>query len=428
MPKTFAPKIWVDGPDGLTPMVAAELNRVEQGVDTVDTRVAVLEAAPGSAALIRETWTGTNGAAWPAAWTGAGGIRDIQTNSGRHITAATASAVVTSSRSGLGAGELLVRFQWDATAVERNQYFACRAADFDNHTHCLVRDTGAARNISIAKRVGGTPTTLSSVVAVSVSAGSWYWVRLRWSGGDYRARLWADGSPEPPDWTVQATDTTHTSGLLLLATGNGADAAARTTLLDDMQVWDLGSGSVSSVAGKTGAVTLDPVDVGLGNVANAAQVQLATVDAKGDLLAGTGDNAVSRVAVGGNGRVLTADSAQTAGVGWQANPTPAPVPLTDGTTVNLDASAGKVFTLSAGGSRTILAPTGAVDGRGIIIKHTASGGARTLSLTTGSAGSFKFGTDITGLTATTSGATDYIGCIYDATAQRWHVISYVKGL
>jgi hypothetical protein len=41
-------------------------------------------------------------------------------------------------------------------------------------------------------------------------------------------------------------------------------------------------------------------------------------DAKGDLLVGTADNAVSRVAVGTNGHVLTADSAETSGVKWAA--------------------------------------------------------------------------------------------------------------
>jgi len=102
--------------------------------------------------------------------------------------------------------------------------------------------------------------------------------------------------------------------------------------------------------------------------------------------------------------------------------------LTDGATVNLDASVGRVFKLSAGGNRTLAAPTGAqFDGQEIVIAHTASGGSRTLTLTTGSSGAFAFGTTITALSATTSGATDYITCIYNSTAARWHVTQYVKG-
>ncbi len=41
-------------------------------------------------------------------------------------------------------------------------------------------------------------------------------------------------------------------------------------------------------------------------------------DAKGDLLVGTADNAISRVGVGTNGQVLTADSAEASGVKWAA--------------------------------------------------------------------------------------------------------------
>jgi hypothetical protein len=101
--------------------------------------------------------------------------------------------------------------------------------------------------------------------------------------------------------------------------------------------------------------------------------------------------------------------------------------LTDGASVALDASLGNVFTLSASGNRTISAPTNAVSGQRIIIAHTASGGARTLSLTTGSSGAFRFGTDITALTATGSGLTDYIGCVYNSGAARWDVVAVVKG-
>lgn len=102
------------------------------------------------------------------------------------------------------------------------------------------------------------------------------------------------------------------------------------------------------------------------------------------------------------------------------------VTLTDGATPALDASLGNVFVLVAAGNRTIAVPSNAVAGQKIVIRHNASGGARTLSLNTG-AGGFRFGTDITALTATTSGKTDYIGCIYNATDSKWDVVAYVKG-
>ena len=48
---------------------------------------------------------------------------------------------------------------------------------------------------------------------------------------------------------------------------------------------------------------------------------ISTIDAKGDLLAGTADNTIGRRSIGTNGQVLTADSAEATGMKWA---TPAP--------------------------------------------------------------------------------------------------------
>lgn len=51
---------------------------------------------------------------------------------------------------------------------------------------------------------------------------------------------------------------------------------------------------------------------------DATYLNQATIDAKGDLLVGTGNDAYARVAIGADGTVLTADSAQASGVSWAA--------------------------------------------------------------------------------------------------------------
>lgn len=105
---------------------------------------------------------------------------------------------------------------------------------------------------------------------------------------------------------------------------------------------------------------------------------------------------------------------------------PVAVTLTDGATPALDASLGDVFRLTAAGNRTIAVPTNPSDGQRIEIQHYASGADRTLSLNTGTGG-FRFGTDITGLTATTSGKWDKIGAEYVLADNKWDVIGYSKG-
>lgn len=43
MTETFTPKTWVDGNGGGTPIIAAELNRIETGLESMDDRAAILE-------------------------------------------------------------------------------------------------------------------------------------------------------------------------------------------------------------------------------------------------------------------------------------------------------------------------------------------------------------------------------------------------
>jgi hypothetical protein len=89
---------------------------------------------------------------------------------------------------------------------------------------------------------------------------------------------------------------------------------------------------VTSVAGKTGDVTLTKSDVGLSNVDNTSdankpignatlaalgdKTDKSSLTTKGDLYVATGPGAITRLGVGADGQVLTADSAQPGGLKW----------------------------------------------------------------------------------------------------------------
>lgn len=103
--------------------------------------------------------------------------------------------------------------------------------------------------------------------------------------------------------------------------------------------------------------------------------------------------------------------------------------ITDAASQTFDAQNGKttVARQNATADRTLIAPTNAMDGQKVMIEFTAANAGRTLTLTTGSSGAFRYGSDITGLTQTASGKTDRIGVIYNSTAQRWDVVAVIKG-
>ena len=135
--------------------------------------------------------------------------------------------------------------------------------------------------------------------------------------------------------------------------------------------------------------------------------------------------------VQGNALTLLANVPSGAGRLPRANAplvtTEAVVALADGAGSVIDASTGNIFTMTATKDRKLGTPINATSGQKIIIRFTASGADRTLTLPVATTGDFAFGTDITALTATASGKTDYIGCIYSSADSRWHVVAVAKG-
>jgi len=105
------------------------------------------------------------------------------------------------------------------------------------------------------------------------------------------------------------------------------------------------------------------------------------------------------------------------------------VALIDAPTIATDASLGNVFTVTLGGNRTLGAPSNPTNGQKCIWSFTQdSNGSRTLSTASG-AGGFRFGTDIASVPlSSTPNVTDYMGAMYNAAANSWDVLAFVRGL
>ena len=231
-------------------------------------------------------------------------------------------------------------------------------------------------------------------------------------------------------------------------------SAAGATALDGHAVWSVGDkaafnglawekfdgtdSEVLSVAGRTGAVVLSTGDIaGLGTAAAAALDTDATLSAasdarvpsqkavkayvdghastsptttKGDLIV-RGALADSRHAVGANGQVLTADSAQVDGVKWTAVPASRGVlVLSDAATVAVDASANDNFRVTLAGNRTLGNPTGLIDGQVLNFRFVQDAtGGRTLAYGT----AYKFSGGIAPVLSTAASAKDFMSCEFD---------------
>jgi hypothetical protein len=108
------------------------------------------------------------------------------------------------------------------------------------------------------------------------------------------------------------------------------------------------------------------------------------------------------------------------------------VPLTDASSVAVNAQLGNYFRLTmtsgVGASRTIAAPSNPVDTQLILFELIQdSTGSQTVTWTSG-AGGYEWGTDVPVPTLTTTASkADYVGFVYNATANIWRGIAVARG-
>lgn len=166
--------------------------------------------------LLSDTFTGTNGSGWNASnWLLGqnplvGGGATIQSN--------------------MGQLQLGSQGDWDDDSVRRranigqvadfDMTFACRFPDLDLALAILYRaDTTAlhvqtcwqlliAPNynaVQLSRWNSWSETSLQNST-FTMATNTLYWVRLRAVGSQHQAKIWTDGSSEPPVWNLSGTD------------------------------------------------------------------------------------------------------------------------------------------------------------------------------------------------------------------------------
>jgi hypothetical protein len=74
-------------------------------------------------------------------------------------------------------------------------------------------DTSAADTVYIGQKIKGSQSDIASG-AFAVSAGADYWMRLWVKGTSVKFKMWLKTDPEPVAWTLTATTTLTTTGLI----------------------------------------------------------------------------------------------------------------------------------------------------------------------------------------------------------------------
>ena len=195
----------------------------------------------------------------------------------------------------------------------------------------------------------------------------------------------------------------------------------------------------SSYVDAAGAVTAVVTQVITNGVTNKSPSEDAVFDAlalKQNSLGYTAENVANKdngalssstttYPTSGAVKTVTDAKANKAGDTFTGAVIPSVVALTDAATIAVNAALGNQFTVTLGGNRTLGNPTGAVNGQLMLFAIRQDGsGSRTLAFDT----KYRFGTDITAITLTTTlNKTDYIGVRYHGTDDKFDLISVVKG-
>ena len=195
-------------------------------------------------------FTGSNGAAWPAPWSGlgqngeGGGSATIQSNAGRLQTGNTYgsydSRSATSRRHAEQARNFDISFDVLIPAEMRYARFVFRADTPDlvgaNTVEVpLFPQDVPASSLCVFQNVGWSYSLRAS------AAGTWavstsYRLRVQADGPDIRVKRWTPGGAEPGSWALNATTANTSIGYLGFLNGPTNAAGLRTVSFDNIQV------------------------------------------------------------------------------------------------------------------------------------------------------------------------------------------------
>lgn len=199
----------------------------------------------GSAVLMSDDWTGSNGAAWNSSKWDPGEVRTgatktVQSNAGRQDPGTLT-----------GYSGRISTLAKIADKADVDIVISFKVANGDCFPFVLLRgDSGGLGSFGYQFRPGlsgmarlavitpsYTETVLGSI-AGSITPGTWYRLRFRAVGSAIKARIWPTSSAEPSSWGIEVTNTAITAAGKVVIGAAGGNAVGSTVDWDDCIVSD----------------------------------------------------------------------------------------------------------------------------------------------------------------------------------------------
>lgn len=261
-------------------------------VTTFDTSISATVTTSG-VTYGSETWTGANGAAWPAQWvegqTGSSAAATIQGNKGR-LASGTQGGESSASRisrrlSSAAAIDYDVSGTWTPDSNDPYAAVGVRcddALDFQSGYYLNLNKSGT---ITLSAWNGWTETAVLGSITFAASSGTTYGFRVRAIGNSIKARVWS-GSEPVNTWDVDVTDSTiTTAGRVGLTVVAGTAAVAHSVDFDSFVATNGQTGSqvapsfgfASSASASTTRLAAVSMPFTVGRQSSAGQVHTADV-------------------------------------------------------------------------------------------------------------------------------------------------------
>lgn len=193
-----------------------------------------LRAAPATANLVEDSFTRSVTDSWGTAdsghvWTTSGGAAadyDVISTYGRHIHSATSVSRISLIPGTTDRADIVASLTTAALSTGSSQFCGViqRYSSADNLYEARVDfDTSNGITLTVRKRLAGAETVLGTWnTSLTHTAGTYVWVRFWAHGSSLKAKIWQDGSVEPDQWHIRATDTSHVTGQVGIKTVRNA--------------------------------------------------------------------------------------------------------------------------------------------------------------------------------------------------------------